>query len=46
MQPYAALDEAGRERVRAALRTFIAEQCVGEIVELRTPVPVAIGYRI
>ena len=35
-----------RERVRAAIRTFIAERCVGETVEFRTPVLVAIGYRI
>jgi len=46
MQPYAALDQADRGRVRAAIRTFIAERCVGETVELRTPVLVAIGYRI
>ena len=46
MQPYAALDQADRKRVRAAIRTFIAERCVGETVELRTPVLVAIGYRI
>jgi ubiquinone/menaquinone biosynthesis C-methylase UbiE len=46
MQPYAALDEADRGRVRAAIRTFIAERCIGETVELRTPVLVAIGYRI
>jgi len=46
MQPYAELDQADRERVRAAIRTFIAERCVGETVELRTPVLVAIGYRI
>ena len=46
MQHYAALDQADRERVRAAIRTFIAERCVGETVEFRTPVLVAIGYRI
>jgi hypothetical protein len=46
MQPYAALDQADRERVRTAIRAFIAERCVGETVELRTPVLVAIGYRI
>jgi hypothetical protein len=46
MQPYAALDQADRERVRAAIRTFTAERCVGETVEFRTPVLVAIGYRI
>jgi hypothetical protein len=46
MQPYAALDQADRERVRAAIRTFIAERCVGETIEFRTPVLVAIGYRI
>ena len=45
MQPYAALDHADRKRVRAAIRTFIAERCVGETVEFRTPVLVAIGYR-
>jgi hypothetical protein len=32
--------------VRAAIRTFIAERCVAETVEFRTPVLVAIGYRI
>jgi hypothetical protein len=46
MQPYAALDQADRERVRAAIRAFIAERCVGETVEFRTPVLVAIGYRL
>ena len=46
MQPYAALDQADRERVRVAIRKFIGEQCVGETVEFRTPVLVAIGYRI
>jgi hypothetical protein len=46
MQPYAALDQANRERVRAAIRKFIAERCAGETVEFRTPVLVAIGYRI
>jgi hypothetical protein len=46
MQPYAALDQVDRERVRAAIRTFIAERCVGETVEFRTPVLVAIGCRI
>ena len=46
MPPYAALDQADRERVRAAIRTFIAERCVGETIEFRTPVLVAIGYRI
>ena len=46
MQPYATLDQADRERVRAAIRTFIAERCVGESVEFRTPVLVAMGYRI
>jgi hypothetical protein len=46
MQPYAVLDQTDRERVRAAIRTFIAERCVGETVEFRTPVLVAIGYRI
>jgi hypothetical protein len=46
MQPYAALNPADRERVRAAIPTFIAERCVGETVEFRTPVLVAIGYRI
>jgi hypothetical protein len=46
MQPYAALNQADRERIRAAIRTFIAERCVGETVEFRTPVLVAIGYRI
>ena len=42
----AALKQADRERVRVAIRTFIAERCVGETVEFRTPVLVAIGYRI
>ena len=37
MQPYAALDQADRERVRAAIRTFIAERCVRETVEFRPP---------
>ena len=46
MPPYAALDQADRERVRAAIRIFIAERCVGETVEFHTPVLVAIGYRI
>jgi SAM-dependent methyltransferase len=46
MQPYAALDQADRERVRAAIRAFIAERCVGETIEFRTPVLVAVGYRI
>jgi hypothetical protein len=46
MQPYAALDQANRERVRAVIRTFIAKRGVGETVEFRTPVLVAIGYRI
>jgi SAM-dependent methyltransferase len=46
MQPYAALDQADRERVRAAIGTFISERRVGENVEFRTPVLVAIGYRI
>ena len=46
MQPYAALDQMDRERVRAAIRTFIAERCIGETVEFRTPVLVAIGCRI
>jgi hypothetical protein len=46
MQSYAALDQADRERVRAAIRAFIAERRVGETVEFRTPVLVAIGYRI
>jgi hypothetical protein len=46
MQPYAALDQVDRERVRAAIRTFIAERCIGETVEFRTPVLVAIGCRI
>jgi hypothetical protein len=46
MQPYAALDQADRARVRAAIRTFIVERCAGETVEFRTPVLVAIGYRI
>jgi len=46
MQPYAALDQANRERVRAAIRKFIAERCAGETVEFRTPALVAIGYRI
>ena len=46
MQPYAALDQANRERIRAAIRTFVAERCAGETVEFRTPVLVAIGYRI
>jgi hypothetical protein len=46
MQPYAALNQADRERVGAAIRAFIAERCVGETVEFRTPVLVAIGYRI
>ena len=46
VQPYAALNQTDRERVRAAIRTFIAERCVGETVEFRTPVLVAIGYRI
>ena len=46
MQPYAALDQADRERVRVAIRTFIAARSVGETVEFRTPVLVAIGYRI
>jgi ubiquinone/menaquinone biosynthesis C-methylase UbiE len=31
---------------RAAIWTFIAERCVGETVEFRTPVLIAIGYRI
>jgi short-subunit dehydrogenase len=34
------------ERVRAEIRTFIAERSVGEAVEFRTPMLVAIGYRI
>lgn len=46
MQPYAALNQTSRERVRAAIRTFIEERCVGEIVEFRTSVLVATGYRI
>jgi SAM-dependent methyltransferase len=46
MPPYAALDQEDRERVRAAIRAFIAERCVGETIEFRTPVLVAIGYRI
>jgi SAM-dependent methyltransferase len=46
MQPYAALDPADRERVRVAIRTFIAERSDGNTVEFRTPVLVAIGYRI
>jgi SAM-dependent methyltransferase len=46
MPPYAALDQADRERVRGAIRTFVAERCVGETIEFRTPVLVAIGYRI
>jgi hypothetical protein len=46
IQSYAALDQADRERVRAAIRAFIAERCVGETVEFRTPVLVAIGDRI
>ena len=46
MQPYAALDQADRERVRAAIRTFIAERCVEETVEFRIPVLVAMDYRI
>ena len=46
MPPYTALDKGDRERVRAAIRTFIAERCVGDTVEFRTPVLVAIGYRI
>jgi SAM-dependent methyltransferase len=46
IQPYAALDQADRERVRVAIRKFIGERCVGETVEFRTPVLVAIGYRI
>ena len=45
MQPYAALNQADRERVRVAIRKFIGERCVGETVEFRTPVLVAIGYR-
>ena len=45
VQPYAALDQADRERVRVVIRRFIGEQCVGETVEFRTPVLVAIGYR-
>ena len=45
MPPYAALNPADHERVRAAIRTFIAERSVGETVEFRTPVLVAIGYR-
>jgi hypothetical protein len=43
MQPYAVLDHADRERVRAGIRTFIADRCVGETVEIRTPVAVAIA---
>ena len=46
MPPYTALDNGDRERVRAAIRTFIAERCIGETVEFRTPVLVAIGCRI
>ena len=46
MPPYAALKQGDRERVRAAIRTFIAERRLGDIVEFRTPVLVAIGYRI
>jgi hypothetical protein len=46
MQPYATLDQADRERVRAAIRTFIAERCVGETVGFRTPVLIAVGYRL
>ena len=46
MQPYAALNQADRERVRAAIRTIIAERCIGETVEFRTLVLLAIGYRI
>jgi hypothetical protein len=46
MQPYAVLDQADRERIRVAIRTLIAARCVGETVEFRTPVLVAIGYRI
>ena len=46
MQPYASLDQADRERVRVAIRTFIAHRSVRETVEFRTPVLVAIGYRI
>jgi hypothetical protein len=34
------------ERVKTAIRTFIAERCVGETVEFRTPMLIAIGYRI
>jgi hypothetical protein len=45
VQPYAALDQADRERVRVAIRKFIGERSVGETVEFRTPVLVAIGYR-
>jgi hypothetical protein len=46
MQPYAALIQVDRERVRAAIRTFIAERRVEETVEFRTLVLLAIGYRI
>ena len=46
MQPYAALDGADCETVRAAIRKLIAARSVGETVEFRTPVLVAIGYRI
>ncbi len=46
VQPYAALDQADRERIRVAIRKFIREWRVGETVEFRTPVLVAIGYRV
>jgi hypothetical protein len=46
MQPYSALGQADRERVRAAIRRFIAARSVGETVEFRTPVLVAIGDRM
>jgi hypothetical protein len=37
---------ADRERVSAAIRTFMADRSFGQTVEFRTPVLVAIGYRI
>lgn len=45
MPPYAALDEADRERVRSAIRVIVDGRASGGVVEFRTPVLLAIGTR-
>ncbi len=45
MRPYAALDEAGRARVKSKIRLLLDEHTVREAVELPSAVLVGIGTR-